>query len=144
MIALSYVSCATNRFTHDELVGLLEICHKSNKQLNITGMLLYNGKSSFLQVLEGEEETVKNLYEVIKKDVRHHRVTCISIEPISQRSFADWKMGFRNLSSIKLENKDGFSDFISQKNATDKLQKNASLAHKMLDHFRNETQELIF
>jgi hypothetical protein len=68
-------------------------------------MLLYvkqNGKKGaatgrFIQALEGEEEEVLRLYDIIKQDTRHRQVTLLHTGTIDTRNFAGWSMGFRSL-----------------------------------------------
>ncbi|MGS2717874.1 BLUF domain-containing protein [Eionea flava] len=142
-ITLSYISCAKHRFSDDELLALLEHCHAHNSQHNISGLLLYNGASTFLQVLEGEQDIVEQLYLRISTDKRHHRVNCILKKAIEKRDFPDWKMGFRNLSKTPLLNIEGFSNFMQASDATSYLSENASFANTMLKHFKNTSQEIL-
>lgn len=142
-ITLSYISCAKHRFSDDELLALLEHCHVHNSQHDISGLLLYNGASTFLQVLEGEQDIVEQLYLNISKDKRHHRVNCILKKSIKERDFPDWKMGFRNLSKNPLLDIAGFSNFMQANDATDYLSKHTGFAHTMVKHFKNTSQEIL-
>ncbi len=64
MFFLVCVSSATRPFSGEDLRALLETCRKNNAGSGVTGMLLYrDGK--FMQVLEGDEGTVRALYEGI-------------------------------------------------------------------------------
>lgn len=56
-IMLIYGSSSTDRFSEADLVPLLQQAREKNQRLNVTGMLLYRD-GNFLQVLEGERETV--------------------------------------------------------------------------------------
>lgn len=64
-------------------------------------MLLY-GNEQFLQVLEGEEATVRTLYTHICRDPRHRDVTTYNDKPVARRSFADWRMAFQPLAPKQL------------------------------------------
>ena len=44
-----------------------------NRQFDVTGILLFNG-THFFQLLEGPAENVKEIYELICRDPRHHNV----------------------------------------------------------------------
>lgn len=77
MIRLCYISSSVGRPESDALVKILKECHANNGPRNITGLLLYNGKGTFLQALEGEPKAVDSLFEHIRKDNRHERVACI-------------------------------------------------------------------
>lgn len=76
-------------------------------------MLLYTS-GSFFQVLEGEEAVRSELFATISSDPRHSNVTRIIQEPIAQRTFADWKMGYSEVDASELEAIDGFSDFFRE------------------------------
>ncbi len=64
MFFLVYVSSATRPFSGEDLRALLATCRKNNAELGVTGMLLYKD-GNFMQVLEGDEEAVRGLYEKI-------------------------------------------------------------------------------
>lgn len=96
MYHLVYTSHAVKPFTEVELLGLLKESRAFNKPRAITGMLLYlQGK--FIQVLEGDEKEVKELYSRIAADPRHHRVALISEGHSPTHLFKDWSMGFKRL-----------------------------------------------
>lgn len=97
MYHLMYVSYATNNFTDNDLTDLLIKARKNNSSLGITGMLIHR-EGNFIQVLEGEELAVKNLYEVIKADRRHDGVIIMSEGEVQERQFGSWAMDFRNYS----------------------------------------------
>ncbi|CAH5647864.1 diguanylate phosphodiesterase [Enterobacter hormaechei] len=44
-----------------------------NRQFDVTGILLFNG-THFFQLLEGPADNVKEIYELICRDLRHHNV----------------------------------------------------------------------
>lgn len=143
MIALSYVSCATQRFSNDDLLSLLKICHKSNSALDISGLLLYNGKGTFVQVLEGDAEKVDELYLKISSDPRHKRINCIYRKAIEKRDFSNWKMGFRNLSNESMEHIEGFSSFMDASDTEGYLLDNSEFVSTIFSHFKNLSQEVI-
>ncbi len=93
---LIYYSTASAEFGVDESLKMLLDARIANEKCGITGMLLYH-KGLFLQVIEGEKETLAGLSEKIFEDPRHHDIEQIAFEPISARSFSTWSMGFANL-----------------------------------------------
>lgn len=111
MLSIVYASSAVRLFTRAELVDLLEVSHKANREHGISGMLLYRG-GNFIQVIEGENEEVLQLYENIKADPRHKDVTLLTQDPITTRQFPDWTMGFRNIDQMSEEELAGYSDFL--------------------------------
>ena len=101
-----YMSQATKKMNEGELDELLAQCLQNNKQLNLTGMLLFieggdepNFHGRFVQVLEGPKQTVLNLFETIRKDTRHKQVIELFSHTLKERNFADWTMGFKRLES---------------------------------------------
>ena len=96
-----YVSYAKQNFTDNDLVDLLIKARKNNNNLGITGMLIFRD-GNFIQVLEGDEKAVKNLYEIIKSDKRHDGAIIMSEGEITERQFGNWAMDFRNYSKNEL------------------------------------------
>lgn len=101
MYHLMYASYAKQYFSDNDLAELLIKSRKNNSNLGITGMLVHRD-GNFIQVLEGEENAVKTLYETIKADKRHAGEIVISEGEISERQFANWAMDFRNYSKNNL------------------------------------------
>jgi hypothetical protein len=117
---LIYTSAARVAFGIEELKDLLEKARNGNAKRGVTGMLLHSG-GSFFQVLEGDEETLNTLFASIEADPRHKRVTKIIDEPIAQRDFADWTMGFTEASAAELQGVEGLSDFFRGGDSLDSL-----------------------
>lgn len=88
-----YQSTANQPFSCQELGQLLTYARTNNEKHNITGLLLYNG-NEFLQVLEGECQELKRVYERVEADPRHGQIRLLSNGPIDQPTFPDWRMGF--------------------------------------------------
>jgi len=111
LIHVIYASAAARPFTDAELAELLSRARAKNASLDVTGMLLYS-EGSFLQVLEGEEPTIRALYRTIAADDRHGRMIKLIEEPISARAFADWSMSFTAMSVEELRDLPGLSDVL--------------------------------
>jgi hypothetical protein len=88
---LIYKSTYENPVTNDFLRSIEDASKKNNVELDVTGILISN-RSSFMQVLEGEQKNVNAIYNKILKDPRHTDIELISYDQISQREFADWSM----------------------------------------------------
>ena len=110
---LLYTSVAKREMSSDELVELLEQSRKKNLRLNITGLLVYQ-KGEFMQILEGEKETVLELYDTITNDERHTSVKTFWEDFISERGFSRWAMGFVNSENIELSTLKGYSRFLKE------------------------------
>ncbi len=91
-----YISHAVAPMSPSELAELLEKARAFNHAAGITGALFYHD-GYFLQVIEGDEAAVRDLYANIKRDPRHRAITTLFEEPIREREFANWSMAFRNL-----------------------------------------------
>jgi hypothetical protein len=88
---LIYKSTYETPFTNEFLRSIEEASKRNNAELDVTGMLISN-RSSFLQVLEGEQKHVNAIYNKILHDPRHTDIELISYEQIEQREFPDWSM----------------------------------------------------
>lgn len=108
---LIYLSASAKLLNDDEISKILQQSQTNNRSLNITGVLLYcNG--SIIQVLEGDQQKVEDLYDVISQDQRHNNLIRLYSGQIEQRSFADWLMGYRTLSSKELSHLHELMPFI--------------------------------
>ncbi len=74
-----------------ELAALFSAARSQNKQREVTGALLLS-EDLFVQVLEGEEATVRALFARIECDPRHDSVALLDAGPVHERVFARWSM----------------------------------------------------
>lgn len=96
LISLVYTSTASQPFRETALEHLLAVCRRRNDGQGITGLLLHRD-GRFIQVLEGHPDTVAELVDIIRSDSRHHDLRVLLEEPITERRFPDWTMGYRVL-----------------------------------------------
>lgn len=132
-----YVSKATSRFSSEQLTSLLKTARRNNSVSNITGLLLYNGVGTFLQVIEGPESVLKSLMSKIKADNRHIRIDTLFRGSVNGRYFPDWKMGFRDLSKHSPITIEGFSDFMEETNTQQFINHDPVFAFRLINHFKN-------
>ena len=92
-----YVSTAVEPMTESELEALLIEARALNLETDTTGMLLYSG-GTFMQCFEGSEAAVAITYERIRKSRKHKGIIELLSEPIEQRTFPSWQMGFARTS----------------------------------------------
>lgn len=135
--SLVYTSVANQRMSDDELKNLLKTSRQKNGARNITGMLLYLDPY-FIQVLEGDETTVTDAFNLIKHDPRHQKVSIIYKKPQPERLFENWTMGFNKLTKTDIQKLDGFSDFLA-KPTTEHFIKAPNRVTELLHSFRRET-----
>jgi hypothetical protein len=127
MLSLVYVSSATQLFSEEDLRALLAQSRDKNKRLGLTGLLLYKD-GNFMQVLEGSEDAVLGTYATIQGDPRHHGILELIRQPIQEREFASWSMGFKNLKDVNLNEPLNSAGF----------QADPSRARKLLGMFRKK------
>ena len=137
LISLIYSSSATNPFSDDELVSLLNQSREKNTSFGVTGLLLYKD-GQFMQVLEGEEPAVKKIYSSIDKDPRHFSVVQLRWEIIRERRFPYWSMGFKNLHNIDIRQVSGYTPFLDEALTSPTFQSDPSRAAKLLMAFREK------
>ncbi len=135
---LAYVSSAAHLMSLDELTALLDQSRRKNDRLGITGMLLYKD-GSFLQVLEGDPDAVRTLYQHIQRDERHIKVKTLFDEPVRARDFPQWSMGFQNLDGLDLARIDGYSDFFDNPVTARAYFSDRTRAKKLLLLFRSKS-----
>jgi len=87
-----------------------------------------------MQVLEGEEKTVKALFSKIGEDPRHRKVLTLVQEKIDKREFPDFAMAFYDLETT--EKPPGYSDFLRTPLNGDTYSKDASKAKRLLSLFK--------
>lgn len=98
------------------LAAILEQSRINNHKLNITGILLFDS-GTFFQVLEGDRAIIEKVYDHITKDSRHDQVVKLICEPIEERNFGEWSMGYPKVTKKELQNIDGLNDFFTQGNS---------------------------
>lgn len=96
LLSIVYVSAATRLMDDEELERLLQEARRNNLRLDVSGLLLY-GDGNFMQLLEGPEAVVRELYARICRDPRHHMVTTVFDESGLAREFSDWSMAYRRV-----------------------------------------------
>ncbi|MEM9782115.1 MAG: BLUF domain-containing protein [Pseudomonadota bacterium] len=92
LISLIYISRSLVGARSPEMDAIAATSQRKNQLVGLTGFLYYDNEA-FLQVLEGEESTVKMLYEMIEQDPRHDKVHLIGDHPVRNRAFGGWSMG---------------------------------------------------
>jgi hypothetical protein len=97
---LVYVSTARTMLSDDALFDILALARKNNHERNVTGVLLYS-EGTFIQVLEGANGDVDAIFKKIEQDVRHKNVIVLMNEPLLERNFPNWWMGFTSVDAGK-------------------------------------------
>ena len=136
LIYIVYVSAATRSFSDDDLAALLASFRQNNVHMGITGMLLYCD-GQFIQVLEGPRAIVERLYDRIEQDPRHSTVLKLLEQPIKERCFPEWSMGFHTFSASELVQVEGYHSFKESLNTKGQVSASqARVIFSLLDTFK--------
>jgi FAD-dependent sensor of blue light len=120
LIHVMYASAAATDFHESQIPDLLKNARRANEKRGITGMLLYIG-GSFFQLLEGETAAVDSIYIKIGCDPRHTGITQIIREPILERDFTGWTMGFSTIDPLEAGKLLGENDFFNEASCVTRL-----------------------
>ncbi|WP_193612386.1 BLUF domain-containing protein [Nocardioides lijunqiniae] len=134
MLSITYVSTADRLLSKPELLSMLSAIRPRNEELGLTGVLLYRG-GNIIQTLEGPDEVVDTTYSKIERDPRHRGVLLLLREPVEQRLFPDWSMGFHEVSVADVAGVEGYTEFL-RRPATASLGDQAAPAYRLLELFR--------
>lgn len=93
LIAISYISKATQDMGVLALMRLTDQASQLNQQLDLSGVLFYENQH-FGQILEGPRIEAMKIWEKIQRDPRHQQVRLLKMEEIKERSFPAWSMRF--------------------------------------------------
>lgn len=95
--AICYVSSVNESLNSDDLQTLFEQTQATKNANNISGILLHNA-GNFLQYIEGEEESIKELYyKHIELDDRHHNAIVLFENRIKDPYFLEYQAGFTSV-----------------------------------------------
>jgi len=104
-----YLSRASDDFDEADIEEIVETSRRNNNRDGVTGMLLYKD-GRFLQILEGDEQRVREIAERIEGDSRHDEITVIFSGRMPQL-FSDWSMGYANLNAERFRNHPAVLDY---------------------------------
>lgn len=90
---LAYESVAKKGLPTTDIDEILETSRVRNSKSGITGCLVYYNRR-FIQVLEGDQHAIQELYQKIKKDDRHRQVRIIAENAVEKRTFPEWGMAY--------------------------------------------------
>jgi len=93
MHAIAYVSSASWNLLPAQVDRIVSESRRINALNGLTGVLLHCD-GNFMQYLEGEEYRVVETFARIRACVRHYQINQLMNQPILEREFGDWAMGF--------------------------------------------------
>jgi hypothetical protein len=114
LIHVIYVSAAAPETSEHDTAEFLKEARKSNRKNDVSGMMLYVG-GCLLLLLEGEAPKVEAAFQEIAVPKRELRA--IHREPVAEREFPDWIMGFEAVAPAevaRLLGEPSVPDFVSR------------------------------
>jgi len=90
---IMYSSEAAEPMTVTGLEQILTDARAGNELRNVTGALVYVD-GVFFQILEGDEDVVRNLMKSIASDSRHRSVKVVYEAEVDVRAFESWRMAY--------------------------------------------------
>jgi hypothetical protein len=130
---LVYSSAPAQNFMQSHLHMILRHARQKNKLRNVTGLLVFVD-NTFLQVLEGEETEVKNVFDKIKSDHRHKDIKLLSDSPIQTRAFENWEMAYATTTAKEMANWAGLHNTTTVKKVLEHITQNPDLASGMFSN----------
>jgi|MDTC01.3.fsa_nt_gb hypothetical protein len=118
MKILTYFSEATQLMEPSDLEELLTQARAFNTAHGISGLLLYQSRC-FLQTLEGNADVIDTLYQRIKADKRHCNLKLLFDQPLQERCFQNWSMGFHLPNDHLFKQRKGYLDVLGTDIATE-------------------------
>lgn len=99
LVRCLYVSRAAKEGSEGLLSGILAQSRRNNARMGITGLLVH-AEGIFVQALEGGRVEISGLLTKLIRDDRHTEVTLLSLEEITERSYANWTMGRVDMNAV--------------------------------------------
>ena len=95
LVAKTYLSQSKLDWTDEAIDELLERSKRNNATIKITGAMIY-ANGYFMQLIEGPQIAVDELYSAIEADPRHEVLSLLHNQEIKDRHFSDWAMEYRD------------------------------------------------
>jgi hypothetical protein len=91
--AIAYLSTASRTFQPNDIEAMLGSARLFNELAGVTGALLLHG-STFFQYIEGPPTGLQEGYGRIQRSSLHSGIIELFNQPVQQREFGEWYMGF--------------------------------------------------
>jgi len=99
---LTYLSKPVKPFTDEDFDNIEKKSMSANHARDVTGLLIVHDER-ILQILEGREDAVRELYAKIAADGRHTITKLVSEVEDEERMLLTWNMVVRGMASIPAE-----------------------------------------
>jgi len=100
LIAYTSTSCIPHDEVQAQIDHIVETAKHKNRKLDITGVLFFLN-DCFLQIIEGDEENLRQLMQIIQNDTRHKNIDIVIDCMVEKRGFSQWNMDVFHLKSIQ-------------------------------------------
>lgn len=130
-----YISEACQPFSETQLDDLLEHARVKNRDLGVSGILLYE-KNHFLQMIEGPARSIIQLYGTIRKDPRHHEIITVQEGNTNTRQFGQWTMAHYKIEPGETGLEEGYLRIMTTFQSAEQLQREAGFVEQYLDQLR--------
>ena len=137
LTTMVYVSIAAKEFSPAELQELLSVSRRKNAKAGITGMLLYKD-GHFMQLLEGPHQAVRDTFEKIEEDARHHSLQVLLNVRLEVRNFERWSMGFELVGEVAPEFSPNYDEIWNKPFSSEYFGKQPHNALRLLLNFRKK------
>ena len=104
-----YFSTAIKPLNDKQLEAMLKKTRKTNSELGLTGMLIYI-EGTFIQMIEGDKDTVEKVYKKISLDNRHKQLIKVISGIWVSAKFDGWSMGFYSMKPEESQKITGYKD----------------------------------
>lgn len=82
------------------------------------------------------EKNVEKIYKAILNDDRNKGNIILLKEPVDERTFPQWSMGFRHMARQDLANLEGYSDFLREHKEPEDFANNRNAVVELLYQFK--------
>ena len=137
MYELMYHSLATPDLSAKDIRSILETARSFNAEHGITGCLFYHNQE-FVQLLEGEQATIKELFSHIELDTRHSNVVILAEGEKQKRTFDTWSMAYHEFNNETIERLLFIDNFLAFSKLADKPTHAVRLFHYMAEELLSE------
>ena len=105
--AVLYQSTAKTDFPSTADHDILETAWRHNGEMGVTRYLLRT-RTQYFQLLEGGDDVLDDIVGMIRKDPRHADMQILCYNPVNERRFANWAMGYHLVTEAERDEFDGW------------------------------------
>jgi hypothetical protein len=96
---MAWSSVPSPSFSAAHLNEIVAPSRRNNERNDLSGMLLFTG-AHFLEILEGDESALDELWPCLERDKRHCDLVRIGDELCADRWFPEWMMAYADHADV--------------------------------------------